>query len=118
MKTNKTLSVVAVAAAATLLSAGAYAQAMQLKHPHPLPHPVMTHKPGPAPKVPSHGPHSFASHGKAAYLAVQEHAKTSCEHLAHHFVGTVAHAQFYSECMNTHIGVMTHIRPHPDAAKG
>jgi hypothetical protein len=105
-----------VATSAALVYSSGFAA--DVVHPPLGPHLPMTYEPSPAPVPPKHGPYSFASHGMAAHNAVQAHAKMSCEHLAHHFVGTVSHAAFYNECMNTHMAVMTHIVPHPAAAGG
>jgi hypothetical protein len=106
MKMNFTA--MAVAAGAALLSTSSFAQ-QQLP-----PHPAPTHQAAPAPKAPGLGAHPLA--GRAYLAAVHAHAKTSCEHLGHHFVGSAVFKQFYQECMNTHVATLSHIPPRAVAA--
>src|SRR4051812_8137348 len=64
-------------------------------------HPTSLKKAVPPP-APKHGPHKIESHGKATHAAVAKHAADSCDHLAHHFVGSVSHDAFMTECHHTH----------------
>ena len=73
--------------------------------------------PGKQPIPPGHGPHAHTRHGKKVAAAVAKHAADGCDHLAHHFVGTVSHAQFMRECHTLIHNTITHVPPHPDSEK-
>lgn len=102
---NLPFAKVVFATAALALCSVAFAQAPQ----SPITHLPSLHKPAVAPKPPAHGVHRFEHHHPDVHKAVAKHAQESCDHLAHHFVGTVSHAAFMKECHNTHHAVLTHV---------
>ncbi len=83
-----------------------------------LPDPLPTeHTHTQAPATPSIGQHKHKHHGKRHVAAVRRHARISCDHLSHRFIGTLNHQAFIAECQRTHTAVMTHLPPHPDGLK-
>ena len=110
-------AIIGAALAAFSLSAAAQTSQAQADSPHPHHPSALQPKAPPHPGVHPLGPHKHADHGKATLAAVAKHASVNCDIMAHHFVATSNHAVFLKECNNSHHHVLTHVKPHPDAAK-
>ena len=111
------LVLIGAALAALSLSAGAHTSQSHADSPHPHNPSALQQKGAPHPGVHPVGQHKHEDHGKATQAAVAKHAATSCDTLAHHFVGAANHQTFLKECNNSHHHVLTHVKPHPDAKK-